>query len=378
MSRLFALLFCVFLSHSARSAVQETKPTAESEAVQPIAEAKLRAAWKRLDEAGRREAAEWFSQEARSLPIFQNALITFAKGQLEKDPYDWPTPEPDPVFDPALHAPAQPIARIPVDPESKAYQREWERLVGFRHQRALRSAWKYDYARRTVERIGDYRDPERLFENGLRGFAPDLDLVEALTQMALDDGRHQAEHVAFGHTYANRSGQSFPGITLYDAWSSGHEIEMPDVECLGLLHTLLDDWKSFVAPVSRQKPLYRKIEGLYVPMHRGRSLQTALARTYLIAAPQLDDGYAGTEDFLNHQWELASSDPARLRDTLPDSQRWEKWMENGQKELRRKEDLRTAAVGRRQHLAYGEAQIRSVWERVLQGMGVLDAPDKAD
>ncbi len=374
MSRLFALLCCAFLSHTTPFALALSMHLSmQTRAADPVPEAQLRAAWNRLDEAGKREAAEWFSQEARALPIFQNTLIAYAKGQLEKDPYDWPSPEPDPVFDPAVHAPAQPIARVPAKPDSKAYQRQWKRLVEFRHRRPLRSAWTYDYARGTVERVADYRSPDHLFENGLRGIAPDLDLVEALTQMALDDGAHRATHIAFGHTYAIRSGQSYPGITLYDAWSSGQEIEMPDVECLGLLHTLLDDWKSFVAPVSRQKPLYRKIEGLYVPMHRARSLQTALARTYLLSAPQLDDGYAGTENFLHHLWETANSDPQRLRPELPTSKAWERWMERGQKRLRAKEKDLAQALGRRQHLAYGEAQVRAVWERVLRGMGVLAA-----
>ena len=385
MSRLTPWWLCVLLSHSAQAnvdavwvaALQEEAATASAQtAPAPLSNEVLRAAWAKLDAAGQREAAEWFRQEARALPIFQNTLIAYAKGRLEKDPYDWPKPQADPVFDPKTHAPAQPIARVPAATESKAYQRQWTRLLAFRKDRRLRSAWSYDYVARTVERVGDPRDPAHLFENGIQGFAPDLDLVEALTQMALDDGALQAVHAAFGHTYAIRSGQCFPGITLYDAWSSGQKIEMPDVECLGLLHILLDDWKSFTAPVpgNRQKPLYQKIEELFLPIYRARSLQTALARSYLIAAPKLDDGYAGTETFLHHRWELASSDPAKLQGELPAAKKWESWMKQGQKKLRRDEAALALAQGRQQHLAYGEAQVRLVWERVLRGMGVLADP----
>ena len=336
-------------------------------------------AWAKLEAGGKLEAKEWFLAEVRGLRIFQNVLIEYGKRGLERDLYHWPGEEEAPVFDPVVHAPAQPIARVKVAVDSEKYRKEHERLVGWRPERRLQSAWRYDYARRTVVKVGDPLDAERIFLNGIRGFAPDLDLIEALCQMRLDDGRWVERHVAFGHLYALRTGACFPGITLYDAWSSGRKIEMPDVECLGILHTLRDDWKSFVAPVPghRQAALYKQIEELYVPMHRARALQVALARAYLIASPALSDGYAGTENFLHLTWEESSSDPRALKEALPASEEWEKWMREGQQRLRKEEGALAKALGRREHLRFGESQVRRAWVRVLQGMGTLEAKGKA-
>ena len=80
----------------------------------------------------------------------------------------------------------------------------------------------------------------------------------------MDDGSMKSVMTAFSHAYADRQGNAFPGITLYDAWSSGAEMEMPDVECLGIVHDLLDDWKTWKAPVRKQESLYDAIGELFV------------------------------------------------------------------------------------------------------------------
>ena len=260
---------------------------------------------------------------------------------------------------------------MPQAKDSSEYKSVWKSLVDWMPERRLSSAWSYNYATRSVERVGDPQDPERVFKNGLSGFPPDLDLAEAICQSLLDDGSLVEIHQAFSHTYAVRSGHSFPGITLFDAWSSGRKIEMPDVECLGLLHTLENDWKSFKAPVRKQDALYKRIEKLYLPIQRQRALQEALARCYLIGTPVLAAGYGGTEAFLSDLWEQNASTPAKVKDVLPDSKAWKKWMEKGQKKLRTKKKRLEAAQNRRAYLAQGERAVRGLWIYVLQGMEAL-------
>lgn len=331
----------------------------------------LKSAWNRLSAEDKVRAAEWYSSEARQLPCLQNTLIGFLKGSLDKDPYDWPEAASGTSFDPETHAPAQPIPRVPQDPDSAEYKAQYKLLLGWKPERRLTSAWRYNYATQTVESTGPAKDPERVFQNGISGFLPDLDLAEAICQSLLDDGSLIESHRAFAHTYAIRSGHSYPGISLFDAWSSGRKIEMPDVECLGLLHTLENDWKSFVAPVRKQEPLYKRIEKLYVPIQRQRALQEALARCYLISTPVLDAGYGGTEDLLSDLWEQSASTPAKVKPKLPSSKDWKKWMEKGQKLLRTKTKRREAAKNRRAYLAQGEWGSRSIWVMVLEGMGTL-------
>ena len=137
----------------------------------------------------------------------------------------------------------------------------------------------YDYATREVRHTRDVKDPERIFKNGLAGCAPDLDLCAALVERMLDDGSQQKTLAAFAHAYTDRDGRVYPGVTLYDAWSSGVEIEMPDVDTLGIVHTLLDDWKTWKAPVdaSQHDKLYAKIGELYRALHRLQGLRHALA-----------------------------------------------------------------------------------------------------
>lgn len=331
----------------------------------------LRKAWDSLEADDKRRAAEWFTQEAKRLPCFQNTLIEFLKGRLDKDPYDWPLAAVGPTFDPETHAPAQPIPRVSQAKDSSEYKSVWKSLKGWMPERRLSSAWSYNYATRSVERVGDPQDPERVFKNGLSGFPPDLDLAEAICQSLLDDGSLVEVHQAFAHTYAVRSGHSFPGITLFDAWSSGRKIEMPDVECLGLLHTLENDWKSFKAPVRKQDALYKRIEALYLPVQRQRALQEALARCYLIGSPVLAAGYGGTEPFLSDLWEQNASTPSKVQELLPNSKAWKKWMEKGQKKLRKSEKRMEAAQNRRAYLAQGERAVRGLWIYVLQGMEAL-------
>ncbi|MEZ6004295.1 MAG: hypothetical protein R3F33_08925 [Planctomycetota bacterium] len=367
-----ALGLVLTLAATPVSGAQDAAAAAPEAKSAEYTDAQLTAAWSKLDEKGKRDATEYFWYEATHQPIVQNTFVLFLKGQLENDPYNWPAPEAPATYDPEVHAPAQPIPRVPVERESKAYKDEFERLVGWRAPRRVNPAFVYDYARRTVVRLGDPRDPERVFRNGLNGIVPDLDLGEALCQRMLDAGEFQDVHKAFAHLYSDRAGHAYPGISLYDAWSSGQNIEMPDVECLGIIHDLKNDWRTWVAPVSKQAPLYAAIEKLYVPMHRSRSLQTSLARCYLSSQPVLHDGYQGMELFLHHLWEAKTSDPRLLLPELPESEKWEAFLEKGQKKLAKSEEQVAAARNRQAWLADGERKVRAIWPMVLKDLGVLE------
>ena len=136
----------------------------------------------------------------------------------------------------ATHAPAQPIPRKSLAADSRRVKKKREEFFFRVPDRKLDSAWVYDYAARELRRTQELDDPDRIFRNGLAGFPPDLDLAEALVEMALDDGAEQDKARAFGHAYTDRTGNVFTGLTLYDAWASGSNMEMPDIDNLGILH----------------------------------------------------------------------------------------------------------------------------------------------
>ena len=152
-------------------------------------------------------------------------------------------------------------------------------------------AWAYDWGSGTILRRARGDTPERAFELALRGLPPETDLVQALVERALDDGSLRSTHAAFGRAYTDRTGLVYPGITLYDAWKSGAEIEMPDVDCLGIVNTVLDDWTTWtsIVPGNRQAALYARIAELFQPAHRparaarrgGRDLRARHARAVL-------------------------------------------------------------------------------------------------
>src|SRR5262249_29966935 len=134
-----------------------------------------------------------------------------------------------------------------------------------------------------------------------------------------DDGSQQKTLAAFLHAYTDREGGVYPGVTLYDAWASGAEIEMPDVDCLGIVHSVLDDWKTWRAPVpaTKHEALYDRIGKIFVDAHRHRSLRRALATVFLEGSPALRDGFVDSVGNFHALWEDCGSTPAELAKRLP-------------------------------------------------------------
>jgi hypothetical protein len=334
----------------------------------------IRAAWRRLEPAQRTDLIEWFRAEAEWLDTFQVKLVRFVIEREERDPGTWPDQIAPPIYDPTVHAPAQPIARklMPLGPSADRARAAFFSGVP---ERRLRSAWTYDYADRTLRRGPDHEDPERIFENALAGFPPRLDLAEALVERALDDGSQREVLAAFAHAYSDRAGTVIPGVTLYDAWSSGKNMEMPDVECLGILHDLTDDWRSYKAPVpdSKHKKLYDKIGKLFVPARHHRGLRNALARCFLIGTPVLRDGYQESLDRFHALWEQKSSTPSAMFEALPPADEWEDFLSGLVKACRSDKALREGGERRRAALDADGAQVKALLIRLMREAGYLDA-----
>ena len=333
----------------------------------------LRVAWRRLEPAQRADLIEWFRAEAEWLDTFQVKLVRFVIESEERDPGTWPELEPAPTYDPVVHAPAQPIARKRMAPGSAA-DRARKQFFENVPERRLRSAWTYDYVDRVLRQGPDVGDPERIFENALAGFPPRLDLAEALVERALDDGSQREVLKAFAHAYSDRAGTVIPGVTLYDAWSSGKQMEMPDVECLGILHDLTDDWRSFKAPVpdSKHKKLYDKIGKLFVPAHHHRGLRHAIAQCYLIGTPVLRDGYQESLDRFHALWEQKSSTPSSMLEALPAADDWEEFLTDLVKACRTDKTLREGGERRRAALDADSTRVRALLVRLMREAGYLD------
>ncbi len=331
--------------------------------------------WAKLEAQQQHDLVEWYRLEMSLRTNFQLTLMRFILSQNKIDPGMFEERSELPYFDPVLHAPGQPIPRKRLEDGDKELLRLQERYFKPVPERRLRPQYYYDWPSGEVMREAGERNVEREFHNALQGFPPDLDLAEALVEQMLDDGSEREALAAFGHAYTDRNGSVFTGITLYDAWSSGEDFETPDVDTLGIVHTVLDEWKKWKAPVlssSKQRKLASQIEDIFVPAHNHRSLRTALARVYLTGNPVLRDGYAANLDRFHALWELHSSTPEELYKDLPASNKWEKFLKDWVNRCKRDKKLFSAGGNRRWRLEEDARTARSTMVWVMREYGLID------
>ena len=359
-------LFALLLVSPALAQGDAQKP------VEPPDDATVRKAFSFLTDAEQADALEEFAAEVEWLDTFQGQLLAFALSLEERDPGLLPRAEPAPFFDPKEHAPRQPIARNVLAFDSAAARKERERIFRRATKSAVRSAWAYDWGQRELVRTAP-ESLERTFENALAGCAPGHDLAVTIVERALDDGSQQAALAAFGHAYTDRVGTVFPGVTLYDAWSSGEEIEMPDVDVLGIVHTLLGLRDRWTAPVpdSQHKELYAVVGAAFQDANRHRSLRAALAATFLDGSVQLGGPYPTCLERFHSLWEANASTPAEVARLLPKPEAWGEFLSGLAQRLDSDRDLAARAELRRRTLDANRAQVRALLVRLLDARGAF-------
>jgi len=337
------------------------------------ADARPRRAFLALSEKEQRDLLEWFGVECEKLGTFQWTLIRYVLDSEERARESWPALGPLSWYDPEVHTPGLPIPRFPLAPNSGEVVAVRNRLLHAPGTRRLDSGWLVDYGARALVRLPHEGDPVRVFENALSGMIPDWDLVEALVELRLDDGALQEAFRAFGHAYTDRWGGVYPGVTLYDAQASLTQVEMPDVDALGVLHDLRGDWTTFTSPVPAEQhaELYARIAELFKPLLYHRGLRTSLARTYLGGSAELRDGYAGTLDNLHALWESVASDPAVLFPKLPDAAGWRGFLQGWHDHLNENPDLFLRGTSRHAQLERDAQAVRATMLRLLDEYGAI-------
>ena len=327
-------------------------------------------AWKKLPAEEKSEVIEFFSAECERLQTFQAGLIRYLISKQDRPADAWPEqPAELPLFDASVHAPAEPTMRHFKSASSvKSFQKKVFRK---QPERKLDSRWVYDYASGELQRLEGASDLEVIFRNGLAGFEPRHAMSEALLERMLDDGSLRTTHQAFGHAYADRSGSAYPGVTLYDIWASGLEMEMPDVECLGIVHMLDNDWKKWRAPVRKQDSLYERIGEHFARARRHRGLRNALARVFLCATPALNDGYEGNLERFHALWDQQESDPEKLVQILPEPDDWQDWLEKTGRTIDKSRKLNEGGMRRRATLAQDAGAVRATLIYVMRELEAL-------
>lgn len=343
-----------------------------------IDDERARRAWSYLLDTEREDVLARFEGEVELLGTLQSRLAQSAAATAEVDAGVAESAAPTPYFDPELHAPAQPIPRRWLALDAPQAKKQRERMLGAAFAASPRETFRYDWGSRKVLRVAAREDRDASFENALAGREPRFDWAAAWVERALDGGAHQKTFAAFEHAYADRSGNVFPGLTLYDAWASGAEMEMPDVDSLGLVHELLDNWKSWVAPVpdTKHKQLYGAIGKLFVPAHRYRGVREALARTYLSGSPALRDGYDAQLDRLHALWHAYGSKPAELAARVPSDDQVAEFLSRWTLECEENEKVRDAGHARRAALDADRVATRALLLQILTETGAFERTAK--
>lgn len=341
-------------------------------------EADARRAFSMLSDAEQTDCIEELRAELEWLDTFQLRLVRYARTLLEADPGLLPREEPTPFFDPLEHAPGQPIARKELSPESSTARKARERILRRKPKSGLAPRFRYDWGRGEVVRCGVPDDVQRVFDNALAGYAPGHDLALALVEQALDDGSQRAALAAFEHAYTDRSGNVYPGITLYDAWSSGEEIEMPDVDVLGIVHTLLGIRDKWIAPVPDRQhdELYDTVGKLFTPAQRHRGLRSAIAAVFLEGSPALPGAYPTCVERFHGLWETCASTPAEVRKLLPPPETWSEFLVQCSTRVSGDPKLEAAVQVRRSTLQADSAAIRALLLRLLEQRGAFERKER--
>lgn len=338
------------------------------------ADARLREAFARLSEAKQVEAIEYLRAELSYGSGLRGLLVEHVKRSSDVDPGFYPLLSPKEPFDPAIHAPAQPIPRRALASDADLLVAMREQVFGTRDRSAALLDWDYDWSVGEPRRLVERASAAEVFENVLRGYHPDHGLIRALLLARLDDGSERAQLAAFARPYTDREGNVYAGITLYDAWRSGTEIEMPDVDTLGIVHDVLDEWTRWVAPVPTraQDPLYDAIGELFVQARRFRGLREALAEVYLAAAPPSLDGYRDSDLRFHALWDVESSDPAQLAQRLRASTGWAEFLEAWLLECQRDPALYERGRMRAGAMAQDAATAKALLERIFTEFGAFE------
>lgn len=359
------------------------KPAAEPAAkpsARELEDAAARAAFVRLTPAAKKDVVDFLTLETGHLQSFQASLVTWVTKRADRDAGSWKARTPPPFFDPVVHAPAQPTPRTWLAEGSALSNAATKEILGGVPVRALAPGYVYDYATLEIVRVRVNDELQRVFDNALAGFPPDLDLAEALVERALDDGSEKDAAEAFAHAYTDRSGNVYPGITLYDAYASQSEFEMPDVDVLGIIHTLFPDANAPKAPIpgAQQEALYKKIGGAFIALHRHRSLRHALALAYLEGTATLRDGYQGNLDNFHALWEDCASNPETLRARLPNSAKRDEFLAAWVKHCMQKDSPFQMGLVRHATLDENALAVRACVLRVLTEYGALPPSEAHD
>jgi len=158
----------------------------------------------------------------------------------------------------------------------------------------LHKAVWYDWASARIVRRARPLSTTEVMENIYHGYPPGSDDALAQLLKKFDNNpkmRRIAEYLS--HLYADLTAQAFEGVTLYEAWYSGEQIDVPDVDAIPFERKILKTrrFKSPIPAGRRRTNLYKKIRDQAFEFRKYRTLREAAAAAFLRARPKMDPTY---------------------------------------------------------------------------------------
>jgi hypothetical protein len=277
-----------------------------------------------------------------------------------------------PCFDPNEWAKGVAPTRTHVGPDSQLHAAVRGRYPRVAFCDDLHARVQYDWGTGTVVASPTPPTFAQLFENALRGYPPGSDEVLARLLAALDrDPRQRRLAHYFEHTWADLEAKAYEGVTLYEAWYSSTQVDVPDVDAIPFAVQILGD-QSYVSPIpanARRTALYAKIQAAALEHRRYRSLVLAAAVAVVRAEPVFDPAYAPLVPRFHLTWARSHDEaPAVARELSAAVADREAWISALDGEVRERPELLALRDGRKRALAELERCVSEIArEELLRG-----------
>jgi hypothetical protein len=269
----------------------------------------------RLNEKRRREVIEHIETRIGEMDLPLVRLVRQLLDRPEAPSTPPPYLEGKTWFDEKKYAPRLPIKRKILPEKSRLLTRGRNRFLDKKVWYDLRDEYRYHFGKNEIYRLKKEPALEDRLRQYLLGYPPHSDLAREILLKILDTRSSWDNHADyFDHTYTDRDGNVYPGITLFDVWDSGQELECPDVDVIPYAWKILGD-RSFKSPIPagrRRTNLYRTIGLSFRDYRRYRLMIEGVAAFYLASDPPVSPFVKPLNDEVNFLIATSESDPARV------------------------------------------------------------------
>jgi len=253
---------------------------------------------------------------AQSFPLFES--LANAREILQKKPAKILTEFAPKHFNPAEFAPALKLHSRVYKPNSS----RWKSLAK-KYSNPLCppidvKKWHWSFGEQALIAPKPAMIAENMVKQMWLGTWPEYDLLAAQLTAYFDhdDGQHAIANY-FEHSYRDRDGRIYDGLTLEQMWSSGITFGISDVETVAYLRLILDDQK-VQSPINKSmhNGLYALIKDGFTEFREYKQLRLAISARFLNPNGKVPLILEGANQRFDLAWVLCDYQLPAMRDLL--------------------------------------------------------------